>query len=216
MTKFSTWGSMSTAIASDALDRLGRRGRVLDHRIRPIRNDGRLMVGRARTLLFEPGTSDDREQMLSDYIRFIDSIAPDDVAIIACGPGGPYGVWGDVLSTACVKRGAAGVVTDGFSRDILGINAIGLNLYCSGIGPDDVGGRARIVGMDMPAICGGVEIEPGDFMLGDYDGCVAVPASLANEVLEYGEEALVKDDETLNEVRSGKLLGEVFKITGVF
>lgn len=216
MTDFASWALMSTAIASDALDRMGRRDRVLDHTIRPIRDDGRLMVGRARTLLFEPGTSDDRDQMLSDYITFIDSIGVDDVAIIACGPGGPYGVWGDVLSTACVKRGAAGVVTDGFSRDILGIRSIGLTLFCGGIGPDDVGGRGRIVGMDIPALCGGVEIVPGDIMIGDYDGCVAVPASLADEVRQYGADALVKDEETLNEVRSGKLLGEVFKITGVF
>jgi len=216
MTAFPTWGSISTAIASDALDRLGRRDRVLDHHIRPIRSDGRLMVGRARTLAFEPGTSEDRDAMLNDYIRFIDSIEPDDVAIIACGSGGPYGVWGDVLSTACVQRGAAGVVTDGFSRDILGIHAIGLNLFCGGIGPDDVGGRARIVGIDVPARCGGVEIAHGDIIVGDYDGCVAIPASLADDVLAYGREALVKDEATLEQVRSGKLLGEVFKITGVF
>jgi 4-hydroxy-4-methyl-2-oxoglutarate aldolase len=216
MTDFSQWKDISSAIASDTLDRLGHHGALFARKIRPVLENPHL-VGRARTLLFAPSSSaGDRDQMLADYISFIDSIKPGDVPVVACGPGDGYGVWGDVLSNACQQRGAAGCVTDGFSRDIHGIREIGFSLFCAGIGCEDVGGRGKIIGVDVPVECGGARVAPGDIIVGDFDGCVCVPPAHADAVLAAGQDALAKDQETLAAVRKGMLLRDVFNITGVF
>ena len=210
------WKNISSSIASDTLDKLGHSGALFSRAIRPVL-DAPHLVGRARTLQFEPGAAPgDHERMLSDYIAFIDSLVPGDVPVIACGPGGGYGVWGDVLSNASQQRGAPGCITDGFSRDIPGIREIGFSLFCAGIGCEQVGGRGKIVAADVPVECGGALVTPGDIVLADFDGCVSIPPHHAEQILKAGRDALEKDHETLTAVRQGMLLRDVFKITGVF
>ena len=216
MKDLSPWRSLSSAIVSDMLDQVGRKAQLFDRAIRPIL-DKPLLVGRARTLQFGPGTAEgDRDDMLEAYFGFLDSLQEGDVPVIACGLPNRYGIWGDVLSTAAQMRGAEGCVTDGFARDILQIKEMGFSLYCSSAGPQDPGGRAKIVAADVAVSCGGTWVEPGDLIFGDFDGCLAVPQDIEEITLSMGQAALAKDEETLALVRSGKLLREVYKVTGVF
>jgi len=98
------------------------------------------------------------------------------------------------------NRGVAGFVTDGLVRDLVGVLAVGLPVYCAGVtanspvrnGPGTVG---------LPVVLGGVAVQSGDIVVGDRDGVVIVPLAQAQAVLgkledvrraEAGLEAKVK------------------------
>ena len=88
-----------------------------------------------------------------------------------------------------VKRGVAGLVTDGAVRDVAGVLGTGLPVWCKGVAaPPSVAGLT-FVGWQEPIACGGVAIFPDDLVLADGDGAVVIPAALVDEVLARGRRA---------------------------
>ncbi len=99
------------------------------------------------------------------------------------------GIFGDILCARMVKRGVAGLVTDGAVRDIAGVLATGLAVWCKGVAaPPSVAGLT-FVGWQEPIACGGVAIFPDDLVLADGDGAVVVPAALVGERAVRGHRA---------------------------
>jgi len=93
------------------------------------------------------------------------------------------GIFGDILCARMVKRGVAGLVTDGVVRDLVGVVATGLSVWCNGVAaPPSVAGLT-FVGWQEPIACGGVAVFPGDLVLADGDGAVVIPAAFADDVL---------------------------------
>lgn len=205
-----------TALLSDVLDGLGHMGQALPARIRPL-DDGLVLVGRARTLQFElfgtwPAPDENPYEI---EIALVDSLGRDDVVVMACGDSGLIAPWGGLLSTASQYRGAAGAITDGLVRDIKQIRDLQFPVFHAGIAPLDTKGRAKAVAMDVPILCGGVSVSPGDLVFGDADGCVIVPKAIEAEVLDGAFRKLVAEDDTLSELRAGKPLADVFRKFGV-
>ena len=126
----------------------------------------------------EPGTNPYELE-----IAIVDDLKPGDVAVFACGGSYKIAPWGSLLSTATRARGAAGCVTDGFVRDILEIRAMRLPVFHGGIAPLDSKGRGHIVAVDVPVVCDGVTVAPGDLVFGDADGVVVVPQAIEAKVL---------------------------------
>ena len=92
------------------------------------------------------------------------------------------GIFGDILCARMVKRGVAGLVTDGAVRDIAGVLATGLAVWCKGVAaPPSVAGLTLC--WQEPIACGGVAIFPDDLVLADGDGAVVIPAALVEGVL---------------------------------
>jgi 4-hydroxy-4-methyl-2-oxoglutarate aldolase len=92
-------------------------------------------------------------------------------------------VTGDLLLGMARNRGAAGFVTDGLVRDLPGIEAVGLPVYCAGVTPNSpVRNGPGTVG--LPIVVGGVSIDAGDILVGDRDGVVVVPRLMAHVVME--------------------------------
>src|SRR3546814_17918358 len=86
------------------------------------------------------------------------------------------------------KRGVTALVTDGVLRDLDGVEASGLPVWCSGIAaPPSVAGLT-FVGWQQPVACGGVAVFPDDLIVADRDGAVVVPQDLVAEVAELGLE----------------------------
>jgi regulator of RNase E activity RraA len=203
------------ALLSDALDAAGCADRAMGPGIRPL-DDGLRLWGRARTGLYaetafvEPGTNP-----YALEIALVDDLAPGDVAVLAVGGSSRIAPWGSLLSTATRARGAAGCVTDGFVRDILGIRAMGLPVFAGGVAPLDSKGRGQIVATDVPVLCGGVRVEPGDLVLGDADGVVVVPQAREAEVLDLAMAKLMGERDSLRELQGGAYLRDVFARYGV-
>ena len=147
----------SAPILSDVMDSLGLRQQAMKPFVRPL-DEQSVLVGRARTGLYMPVYSvRPGENPYEVEIALVDDLKPGDVAVLACGgPTERIAPWGELLSTACVARGAAGCVTDGLVRDVRQIKAMGFAVFHGGIGPLDTKGRARMMERDIPVECAGV------------------------------------------------------------
>jgi 4-hydroxy-4-methyl-2-oxoglutarate aldolase len=203
------------AVLSDVLDELGYRHQVLPPRIRPL-DEALVLVGRARTGLYRDVYHLARGHNPYELeIALIDDLKPGDVAVLACGASGRIAPWGELLTTACLARGAAGCVTDGLVRDVKAIRERRFPVFHGGIGPLDSKGRGEVVAIDVPVEVGGVTVNPGDLVFGDADGVLTVPQPIARQALKLALEKVEGEDRTREELQQGALLGEVFKKYGV-
>jgi regulator of RNase E activity RraA len=148
-------------------------------------------------------------------IKLIDSLAPGDLPVFACGKTGRIGPWGGLLSTAAMVRGAAGAVMDGLVRDIREIRAMKFPVFHAGVGPLDSKGRGILAQIDVPIECAGVRVATGDLVFGDADGCVVVPQAIEAEVIAAARERLKGERGTMEALRAGRKLGDVFAEFGV-
>lgn len=154
--------------------------------VAPLRPDLR-MVGYAFTLRYIPAREDlDRS---TDYDNWtnpqrvaVESVGPDDVLVIdARGDLGSASL-GHILMTRIMKRGAAGVVSDGAFRDSPSISMLDLPTYSGGMNATTSFVTHHPTDMNLPIGCGGVAVFPGDVIVGDAEGVVVIPRHLASEV----------------------------------
>jgi regulator of RNase E activity RraA len=204
-----------TSVLSDCLDAVGLMDQALPSRIRPL-DEASVMVGRARTGQFmeverhEAGTNPYELE-----IALIDSLAPGDVPVFACVNPERIAPWGELLSTAAQARGAAGALMDGAVRDIKAIRRMGFPVFHGGIGPLDTKGRGRVIAIDVPVRCAGVKVESGDLVFGDADGVVVVPRAAEAQVLALAFEKIKGEKRTLDDLRAGEKLADVFAKYGI-
>jgi regulator of RNase E activity RraA len=212
----SAFGALSAAILSDVMDSIGLRAQVLKPFVRPL-DESLVLVGRARTGLYMPAYSvREGENPYEVEMALIDDLQPGDVPVLACnGPTERIAPWGELLSTACVARRAAGCVTDGLVRDVRQIREMRFPVFHGGIGPLDTKGRARMVERDTPVECAGAAVHPGDIVFGDADGVAIVPWRHAEEVLRRATEKVSGENKTRDALLRGEKLTDVFKRYGV-
>jgi RraA family protein len=110
--------------------------------------------------------------------------APTGAVIVVDGGGAvDRALWGDKMSKLALERGIAGLVVDGAVRDAEGIEALGFPVFAAAVTPTPP--RREADGeLSVPIKCGGVTVQPGDFVYGDRDGVVVVPAALHDRMLE--------------------------------
>lgn len=174
---------------------------------KPLRPGQPRLVGRAFTLRFVPAREDLAtpkawaspkstraaiEAMPAGCIAVVDAMGITDA-----------GIFGDILCSRMAKRGVAGLVTDGVVRDVAGVLATQLPVWCSGVSaPPSVAGLT-FVNWQEPIGCGGVAIFPDDLMVVDDDGAVVIPAALVDEVVKLGPEQEQLESWIMNEVQRG-------------
>ena len=204
-----------TAVLSDVLDECGCRDHALAPAIRPL-DDSLVMAGFARTGLYrEVYHVEPDENPYELEIALVDDLKRDDVVVFGCGGSSRIAPWGELLSTAATARGAAGCVTDGLVRDIRAIRALRFPVFHGGIAPLDSKGRGKVAAIDVPIRCAGVDVVPGDVVVGDADGVVVVPQALEQRVLARALEKVSGENRTRDELRAGARLAEVFARHGI-
>jgi 4-hydroxy-4-methyl-2-oxoglutarate aldolase len=206
-----------TPVVSDVLDGFGLMHQVLRPFVRPL-DDALVVFGPARTGRYErvaAALSGDHNPYEME-MDLIDSLRPGEVAVLACG--GPTEViapWGELLSTAARARQAAGCVTDGLVRDVSRIRTMRFPVFHGGIGPLDTKNRAEMVEKDVTVTLAGVAISPGDWVLGDVDGVVVIPADRSEQVFRAALEKIAAEDTSRAELEAGHSLRTVFARHGV-
>ncbi|ARC38301.1 ribonuclease activity regulator RraA [Paracoccus yeei] len=150
------------------------------------------LVGRAFTLRFVPAREDlATPESWSSPIstRAAIEAMPEGCICVTDAMGvSDAGIFGDILCARMKKRGVAALVTDGVVRDVAGVRATGLPVWCSGVAaPPSVAGLT-FVNWQEPVACGGVAVFPGDMIVVDDDGAVLVPAALLEEVAAQATE----------------------------
>ena len=160
---------------SDALDQLGVAGQCQG--IMPLSRSFRI-VGRAWTLRYGPVGVDPGS--VGDYI---DDIGAGQVVVLDNQCRLDATVWGDLLTTTAAARGIAGTVIDGVCRDVDRSLELNYPIFSRGNWMRTGKDRVRVEEIGGPVSIGGIRVEPGDLLLGDGDGLVAVPGRRADEVL---------------------------------
>ena len=201
------------AVVADCLDRLGVRDQVLDPAIRPLAA-GMRVAGYAATVrcVAVAGVPEDRDDWYRGELAAVDSLSPGDVMVVSTCRGS---YWGELLATASRYRGARGIVADAYTRDTLALIEMGFPTFVAGIHCADSLGRIDVDGVGVPIVCGGVDIAPGDLVLGDHDGVVVVPAGLAVEVIGLAEEKVAGENVVRQKLAEGMPVAEAFRVYGV-
>lgn len=189
---------LDTPALSDALDRLGIDGQAVG--LMPL-DRGFAFAGRAFTVRMLPrGLSG---KSVGDYI---DDVAPGQVVVIDNGGRLDATVWGDILTTVAHRDGVAATVIDGVCRDVGRSLELGYPIYARAntmrTGKDRVSAEAYNEAVQLA----GVRVEPGDWLRGDADGVVVLPASRIEELLAAAEEVAEVEDRIREAVGSGSPL----------
>ena len=204
-----------TAVLSDTLDSLDLRNQAMRPHIRPL--DLSIdMAGRARTGLYMPVFHVD--PAINPYereIELIDGLQADEVVVLACGDSGRIAPWGELLTTACLARKAAGCVTDGLVRDIRQIAQMRFPVFHGGVGPLDSKGRGKVMEIEVPVMCAGVLVRPQDLVVGDADGVVVIPREVEEKVVALAIEKVSGENDTREALRAGESLASVFQRFGI-
>jgi 4-hydroxy-4-methyl-2-oxoglutarate aldolase len=205
-----------TSVVSDVLDSFGLMHQALRPFVRPL-DETLVLFGPARTGRYAlAATSSTPQNPYELEMDLIDGLRPGEVAVLACG--GPTEViapWGELLSTAARARQAAGCVTDGLVRDVNRIRAMQFPVFHGGIGPLDTKNRAEMMEKDATVTLAGVSVSPGDWILGDADGVVVIPADRSERVFRAALDKIAAEDTTRAELEAGHSLRAVFARHGV-
>jgi regulator of RNase E activity RraA len=201
------------AVVSDCLDRLGVRTQVLEPHIRPLYADAKV-AGYAATVhcIDVDAVPEDRADWYRGEMDAVDSLQPGDVMVVSTCLGS---YWGELLATASRYRGARGLVADAYTRDTLALAEMRFPTFAAGIHCADSLGRIDVDAVGVPVVCGGVEIRPGDLVLGDHDGVVVIPASLGAEVIGLAEEKIAGENVVRAKLAEGMPVSEAFRTYGV-
>jgi len=209
------WEKLFSSVISDALDEVGIINQVMSIGMRPL-DQSLSFCGRARTGAYmEIPYNVEGVNPYELEIAIVDDLRPGDVAVFACGGSSRIAPWGGLLSTAAVARGAAGCVTDGFTRDLKEIHLLRFPVFSAGIAPLDSKGRGQIMATDVPVICDGVRVSPGDLVIGDADGVVVIPQRDESDVLAKAFEKINSENKSIKELQAGAYLREVYAKYGV-
>ena len=191
----------SVSQISDALGPL----HPVESRIRPVDPMFRI-CGNARTALCDP----------DDNLAVLHALAEaqkGDVLVISCSPHDNSAVWGELLSLEALSKGLAGTIVDGAVRDVSEFAAIGYPVFSR----SNHARRARKDGHgehNVPVRCGSIVIRPGDVVVADIDGILAISASEVEGILRKVMEVFNKESDIKEQISRGVGIVEILGIKG--
>jgi regulator of RNase E activity RraA len=200
---------VSTATLTTVLLKKGLRN-VWLRGTRPLAAGQPRVVGRAFTLRFVPAREDlATPESWSSPISTraaIEAMPAGCVAVVDAMGVTDAGIFGDILCSRMHRRGVAALVTDGVVRDVAGVLATGLPVWCQGVAaPPSVAGLT-FVDWQQPVGCGGVAVFPNDVIVVDADGAVLIPQALLDQVVAASLEQERLEGWIMREVEAGAAL----------
>ena len=142
----------------------------------------------------------------------LSAAAADDVLVVDVGPGTGYGYWGEIMATAALARGLAGLVISGGVRDSQRLIEMGLPTFARGLSILGTGKNPQGDGsVGDPVRLGDVVIRRGDLIVGDADGLVGIPAREAAAIIEASERRDEAEVAIMEKLRAGATTLDVYK-----
>jgi regulator of RNase E activity RraA len=203
-----------TAALTDVLDGRGFREQTLPVEIRPLVSGTRI-AGQAFTVEGRPTDVEDWDAGIRKTLSMLGSVPAGHVAVYACHMD-RAAHFGELSATSLVARGAAGCVIDGGCRDTAFIADSGYPVFSRFVTPEDCTWRWEVTATQVPITIGRVRIEPGDWIVGDEDGVVAVPLAIAADVLMEAEQKAETENLIRDAVREGMTPLEAYERYGTF
>jgi 4-hydroxy-4-methyl-2-oxoglutarate aldolase len=165
------FANVQTEHLADAMDGRG----ALEYQIKAVDSARATFVGSAVTCQCGPGDN-------LAVVATLPFLQPGDVIVAATDAFSGLAVIGRRVTGMARNRGAAAIVTDGLARDVPGIRANGVPVFCRGVTPNSANASGPGT-VGEPVVIGGVAVHSGDIVVGDADGVVIVPAARIGEVL---------------------------------
>jgi len=201
-------GTVSVATLTTALFKRGLRNQFVQD-VHPLNPAAGNMVGEAFTLRYIPARED-----LNPITVFKDRAHPQRRAVEECPPGAVMVIdsrknaraasAGSILVARLMKRGVAGIVTDGGFRDSPEIARLAIPAYHHRAASPTNLTQHQAIDINVPIGCGDAPVFPGDVIVGDGEGVVVLPAHLANEIAEEAVEMTAFEDFVTEEVLKGR------------
>jgi regulator of RNase E activity RraA len=209
--------TVSTATLTTALFKRGLRNQFVQD-VHPLNANPAPMVGEAYTLRYIPARED-----LNPISVFRDHAHPQRRAVEECPAGAVLVIdsrkdaraasAGSILVTRLMKRGVAGVVTDGGFRDSPDIARLSIPAYHQRPAAPTNLTRHQAVDLNVPIGCGDAPVFPGDVVVGDAEGVVIVPAHLADEIADEAVEMTLFEDFVTEQVQNGRSILGLYPAT---
>jgi regulator of RNase E activity RraA len=182
--------------------------------LRSLRPDLR-MVGTAFTLRYVPAREDldvsvDYNNDTNVQRLAVEAIEPGQVLVIDARQDVSAASFGHIISTRIMRRGAAGLVTDGALRDSYRFETLDFPTYCRAAHATTSAVIHHPVDMNVPIGCGGVLVMPGDVVVGDAEGVVIIPAALADDVARSAGEQEAIEEFIWEKVNAGSSIKGVY------
>lgn len=204
---------MYSAVLMDVMDQMNVRVQCMDSAVKPLIPTMRTW-GEAITIYFETVT-DVPAKPFQMEMELIDDAKEGQVIIAQANAQQLSAFWGGLLSNAAVGRKVAGSISDGGARDYNEIVSLNFPTFCKGLTPYDSCGRMDAKERDIPVVCGGIKVVPGDLIFGDVDGVVVVPQAMANEVIARAWEKVQGENTVREELRGGASVVKTFQKYGI-
>jgi regulator of RNase E activity RraA len=170
------------------------------------------MAGRAVTLKQVPAPGP-AVTCTEQLFAAVDACAEGSVLVVDLGGNKRVSGTGDLVVTRLQANGAVGAVMDGAVRDIEPMIQMGFPVFAASVSPYNCVGKTVCIGHNIPVVCGGVPVYPGDVILGDWDGVVVIPQAKAAEVLEKAIAAEKQESAMVERIRQAPRttrLGDIF------
>ncbi len=202
------------ASVSDAVELVTGKSGTMRHDMKLV--TGQAMVGRAVTSLAKPAPPAGATPALATKhsVEMIDAAKPGEVGVIVMEGTLDIAAMGNLMGTAAVVRGMAGMVLDGAIRDIWDIRRMGLTVYARSSTPRTAVGHYATVARNVEVECAGVTVRPGDIIVADEDGVVVVPQERAHEILKKAQEIDERERGMFPFIREHKSIQKAIELFG--
>jgi len=192
-------GALGVATAHEAYGRFG----LMKPYLRPVWS-GAETSGAAVTVLAQPGDN----WMIHVAVE---QCQPGDVLVVGCTTDNTDGMFGDLLATSLMARGVKGLVIDAGVRDAKSLREMGFPVWSKAISAKGTV-KATLGAVNVPVVCAGINVVPGDAVIADDDGVVVIGRKDAADVVAKGEKRVADEDGKRRQLAAGMLGLDMYKM----
>ena len=185
-------GALGASTVHEAYGRIG----LMKPYLRPAWAGGEAS-GTAVTVLAHPGDN----WMIHVAVE---QCRPGDILVVGCSADNTDGMFGDLLATSLMARGVTGLVIDAGCRDVKSLREMGFPVWSKAISAKGTV-KATLGAVNIPVVCAGINVEPGDAVIADDDGVVVVRKKDASEVAAKGEKRQADEEGKRKQLAAGVL-----------